>query len=255
MFDRVRRSVNRRVSRLQLAATNLPNGPCQEFYSDASFWRPERKTRSAWLQHAPFAFWLIEKRRPRTIVELGSHTGYSLLCFCQAIKKLGLDTKVYAVDTWEGDEHAGFYGEKVLGELRAYHDPRYGEFSTLIRATFDEALTHFEDGSIDLLHIDGRHFYDDVKHDFSSWRPKLSDRGIVLFHDTQVHERGFGVYKLWSEVASGAPRFEFFHEHGLGVLGCGKKLAPPVTDLLKLRADSEVANGVRTVYSRLGAAC
>jgi hypothetical protein len=139
--------------------------------------------------------------------------------------------------------------------LRAYHDPRYGEFSTLIRATFDEALTHFEDGSIDLLHIDGRHFYDDVKYDFSSWRPKLSDRGIVLFHDTQVRKRGFGVYKLWSEVASGAPSFEFFHEHGLGVLGCGKDLAPAVTDLLKLRPDSEVASGVRTVYSRLGAAC
>lgn len=255
MLLRVKRSVQRPLSRLQLAVGGVPNGPCAAFYSDASFWRPERVTRSAWRQHAPFAFWLIETHRPRTIVELGSHSGYSLLCFCQAVKKLGFDTKVHAIDTWRGDEHAGFYGDRVFAELHAYHDPRYGTFSRLIRATFDEALPQFADGSIDLLHIDGRHFYDDVKHDFASWRPKLSERGMVLFHDTQVRDRGFGVYRLWSEIAADAPSFEFFHEHGLGVLGLGKDLSPRLAQLLSLPGDGAIADGVRKTYQRLGASC
>jgi hypothetical protein len=255
LYDRSRRGLRRPMSRMQLALEGVPKGSSEDFYSDVSFWRPERMSRSAWVEHAPFAFWLVATHRPRTIVELGSHTGYSFLCFCQAVKKLGLDTKVFAVDTWAGDEHAGFYADKIYSDLRNYQEPRYGEFSTLIRATFDDALSHFEDGSIDLLHIDGRHFYEDVKHDFESWRSKLSSRAVVLFHDTRVRRSNFGVHRLWAELSRDYPNFEFFHEHGLGVLACGRDVAPPLQKLLTLPARSKAAGAVRATYSRLGGAC
>ena len=173
-------------------------------------------------KHAPFSFWLIGSHRPNVVVELGAHRGFSYCCFCQAISRLNLSSRAFAVDTWGGDEHAGFYGESIYLELSAYNE-RYSAFSRLIRSTFDEALPHFEDSSIDLLHIDGRHFYDDVKHEFESWLPKLSRRGVVLFqYDTNVRERGFGVFKLWTEIRDRYPSFEFIHGHGLGVAGIGK---------------------------------
>src|SRR5215467_4626253 len=200
--------------------------------SPASFWIPERiGPQVSWLEHAPFAFWLVEALRPRVLVELGTHGGFSYFTLCEAVQRCGSNTRCYAVDTWTGDEHAGFYDEAVYRDVAAHNGGRYSGFSTLVRSTFDDALRHFSNSSIDLLHIDGGHFYDDVKHDFMTWRPKLSARAVVLFHDTNVREREFGVVRLWEELRQTHPHFDFLHGHGLGVLAVGTEVPPPVQDL------------------------
>ncbi|TPV50832.1 class I SAM-dependent methyltransferase, partial [Pantoea deleyi] len=148
-----------------------------------SFMSPIELTLSAWLEHIPFAFWLINAHKPRVLVELGTHYGSSYFAFCQAINQLNLSTKTYAVDMWKGDEHAGFYGENVYNSVLSHNNHLYSRFSTLMRTSFDEASEHFTDGEIDLLHIDGYHTYEAVKNDFNVWLPKLSNRGVVIIHD------------------------------------------------------------------------
>jgi glycosyltransferase involved in cell wall biosynthesis len=219
----------------------------------SSFWPPNQVgPQPAWLEHAPFAFWLIEALRPSTLVELGTHGGFSYFTFCQAVERLQLETRCFAVDTWRGDEHAGFYGEEVYEDVRRYHDSRHSSFSTLVRATFDDAVHQFPDGIIDLLHIDGRHLYNDVKHDFETWRHKLSDRSVVLFHDTNVHERDFGVFRFWRELCLEHPHFEFLHGHGLGIVGIGGRLPHTIDALLRASGDARAVSQIRGVYSRLG---
>jgi glycosyltransferase involved in cell wall biosynthesis len=215
------------------------------------FWRAFRLgVESGWYGHIPFAHWIVRAVRPRSLVELGAHNGVSYSAFCEAVVRERLDSRCYAVDTWKGDDHAGIYDETIYRDLRAFHDSRYGAFSELVRCKFDEALPHFPDGSVDLLHIDGFHTYEAVSHDFQRWSAKLSGRAVVLFHDTNVLG-DFGVWRFWGELKERFPTFEFLHAHGLGVLGFGRVIAPQVAALLEL-ADRTVVATIRERFALLG---
>lgn len=215
------------------------------------FENPNRLTEvTAWHGHIPFAFFVIQAMKPRLLVELGTHKGDSYCAFCQAVDTLGIEARCFAVDTWKGDAQAGFYAEDVFDELRRFHDSRYGCFSELIRTSFDQAVERFSDRTIDLLHIDGCHRYEAVKQDFELWLPKMSRRGVVLLHDTQVYEKDFGVWKLLKELSSIYPHFEFLHSHGLGVLGVGEIQPEDMKALFELsRKDVEI---VRSYFRDLG---
>ena len=210
-------------------------------------------TVSAWVQHIPFAYLLIDLARPRVLAELGTHQGDSYFAFCQSVETLKLETKCFAIDTWQGDPQAGYYDQNVLNGVRSHSDAKYSTFSTLMQMTFDEAAAKFENGSIDLLHIDGLHTYEAVKHDFDTWRPKLSDRAVVLFHDTEPRNRpNFGVYRLWDELSAQFPAFEFPHGGGLGVVAVGANAPPPVKSFLDYANAN--AQTVRTMFNTIGRA-
>ncbi|MGI4748938.1 MAG: glycosyltransferase [Janthinobacterium lividum] len=220
---------------------------------DPLFARPTRLgVDSAWYGHLPFAAWAVRALQPALLVELGTHAGVSYSGFCESVIASGLPTRCFAVDGWTGDEHAGFYDETVLSDLRAFHDARYGTFSRLLQMRFDEAVSRFADGSIDLLHIDGRHHFDDVAHDYRSWLPKLSPQAIVLFHDTNVRERDFGVWRFWSEVSASSPSFEFLHGHGLGVLAPGSEPPAAFDALFALGANPAATARLRDRFALLG---
>lgn len=174
---------------------------------------------SAWTGHIPFASWLIKMLKPKVFVELGSHWGVSYFGFCHAVQSEDISTKCFAIDSWSGDQHAGFYPEEIFLEVSSYNEQKFNSFSTLLRMDFDVALESFSNSSIDLLHIDGLHTYEAVKHDFETWLPKLAPGALVLFHDTNVREKDFGVWKFFDEVKLKYPNnIEFIHSHGLGVI-------------------------------------
>lgn len=206
---------------------------------------------TSWAEHAPFAMYIVSALRPRVLVELGVYRGFSYFTFCQAVKKAGLETKCYGFDTWEGDNQAGAVMPEDLAKIKSHHDPLYGSFSELVRSTFDGAINYFGDGSVDLLHIDGFHSYESVRHDFETWLPKMSRRGVILFHDVNVRQMDFGVWKFWEEVTAKYKHLTFLHGHGLGVLAVGDEYPEDVQKLFE--ADEAELVVMRTFFHQFGA--
>jgi GT2 family glycosyltransferase/glycosyltransferase involved in cell wall biosynthesis len=206
---------------------------------------------SAWWGHVPFAHWLMRVARPRLVVELGTHNGVSYAAFCSSVEAERLASRCCAIDTWEGDHQAGRYDGRVFEEFRTWHDANYGKFSTLMRCTFDEAAPQFEDGSIDLLHMDGLHTYEAVRHDFETWLPKLSLSGIVMIHDTEERNGDFGVWRLWEELRDRYPSFNFRHSHGLGLLAIGEDVSSGVLNLCSAEG-TQRAEQIEALFGALG---
>jgi hypothetical protein len=137
----------------------------------------------------------------------------------------------------------------VLATLQAHNEAKFADFSTLLQTDFDSARGKFADSSIDLLHIDGFHSYEAVKHDFETWLPAMSNRGVVLFHDTRVRECGFGVWRLWEELRAQYDHIEMQHAYGLGILAVGSDLPEAFRSML---AAARSADGFDKFFDTLG---
>lgn len=191
---------------------------------------PEVYIYSPWEGHRYFAYDYVRCISPSTIVELGSHYGGSAFAFLQAVKDGQLNTDFYAVDTWQGDDFTrSDYDEDIFTHYCFVNESFFPkQRSHMLRMTFDDACSRFFDGSIDLLHIDGSHNYDDVKHDYLTWKDKVSENGVIFFHDIGedlVFGKVMGSHVFWEELkAAGHLTLEVPFSNGLGMLFLSKDL-------------------------------
>jgi hypothetical protein len=195
----------------------------------------ESITFSAWSPLVPVLFSIFLISKPRRYVELGTHHGMSFFAACQAKEMLNLETECIAIDSWAGEAHAGYYDNSVFEQfiktlVRKSPDSFY------IKSDFNNAVNCFDDNSIDILHIDGFHSYTAVKNDFSTWKSKMSDNGLIIFHDINAHKKGFGVWRFWNEIKESYPSYSFSHSHGLGILYVG--------------SNKNIINGILTILSK-----
>ena len=167
---------------------------------------------SAWSGHFKFAMWLVNKYKPKVIVELGVDYGHSTF----ALSSEGIGN-VYGIDSFEGDNHAGYRDTlKILKDTKKYlldvnlllKDNIY-----LIKGYFDDVYETFRN-DIDILHIDGLHTYEAVSNDFNKWVTKTHDNSIILFHDVISFKDSVG--KFFNEIDY--PKTFFTHSAGLGIV-------------------------------------
>ena len=214
------------------------------FVTPSMFWTPDRVDSSPRLEHVPFLFWLVDAQRPFTLVELTEAPAAPYLAFCQAVARLRLPTRCYAISG------RGAPTPKI-DEIVGYHDARYAQFSQLLQISAEQVFERFEDGSVDLLSIDASESGALARH-YRAWLPKLSKRAVVLVHGIGDPATETGALELWHVLSEKYPHFEFVQGAGLGILGIGDDLPPALQHLFSLDAIAPRALEVREMFARLG---
>ena len=64
-------------------------------FLDSKITLPDFVPFTAWLEHGPFAMWLIRAVKPKSVVELGTHYGYSYFAMCQAAKEMQAQQRIH----------------------------------------------------------------------------------------------------------------------------------------------------------------
>jgi len=211
------------------------------FVTPVMFWAPDRVDVSPRCEHVPFLFWLVDTQRPFTLVELTETPGAAYLAFCQAVARLRLPTRCYAI--------SGHVSRR--DELVGYHDGRYAQFSQILQGRAEQQVDRFDDGAIDLISIDATQsavFADQLE----AWLPKLSPRAVVLIYGIDDPSTNNSALDLWTTLSERYRHFEFVQGAGLGVLGVGKDLPPALQHLFSLDAVAPRALEVREIFARLG---
>ena len=115
--------------------------------------------------------------------EIGVDAGAYAKVLCEEIPGL----KYYGIDIWELDtRHLPMRIEKhaEAEKLLAPYDV------TLIKKFSLDALSDFEDNSLDFVYIDAGHHFDEVMKDIMGWTKKVRKGGIVAGHDYTPADMG-----------------------------------------------------------------
>lgn len=164
-----------------------------------------------WNYDHPIFDQLVEETRPKTIIEVGTWKGMSAFRMARACDRLGLDTKIYCVDTWLGSlEFMEEGGDRDLMLRYGYPQVYYQFLSNVIHEGHEARIIPVSQTSLiaarwfkkkeikaDLIYIDGSHEFEDVVNDLTAYYPLLSDERGIMFGDDYDHWPGVKEATYW----------------------------------------------------------
>lgn len=165
---------------------------------------------------------LVQKTHSRSILEIGTHKGGTLLLWTRSNLKADL---VISLDLPGGSYGGGYIKEREKLYKEFTFDRHDTEMHLLRANSHDESSFYaikniIKDRSLDFIFIDGDHSYEGVKQDFEMYS-KLVNKGIIALHDVAHHDKDFGVDRFWSELKKSYNTQEFIAENsnkGIGVV-------------------------------------
>ncbi len=151
-----------------------------------------------------FAQYVLD-HKPNLVVELGVYGGRSLISMALALQHnnqgriVGVDP--YVSQVFKGKEHSEWWDKLDLNAIRdkfledAVHYGVGGRCE-LRKQRSQDAVHDFEDGTIDILSIDGDHSEEVALADARLWFPKVRNGGLIFFDDADWHDDGSNTTRL-----------------------------------------------------------
>lgn len=156
--------------------------------------------------------WLLNKVdpiKPKVILEIGVHQGYSLLTWQEAFSP----QRMIGIDHEPNDIVEQMIKSKELKSnyiIADSHDPW----------TLEAVKIYLDDQPVDFLFIDGDHMYDGVKADLEMYGSLVRKGGIIAFDDMCLLDNpGVEVYRYWDEINDNY-KTDYLHDdsNGIGVI-------------------------------------
>jgi cephalosporin hydroxylase len=140
---------------------------------------------------------LLERDRPRTLVEIGTNFGGSLFLLARVAAPDALIVAVDLPTSYEPSRDALFRAfagprQEVRLVWKDSHDP----------AALDAVREALDRRPVDFLHVDGDHSLAGVRRDFEMYAPLVRPGGLVALHDIAGRE---GVPEFWRELRAERP--------------------------------------------------
>jgi predicted O-methyltransferase YrrM len=172
---------------------------------------------------------LLEQEPLHTVVEIGTYTGGTLLCWCRLAEEQAVLVSVDLDDGPCGGPFQGGCSPERLDEMQRWFPSEQQSLHLLRRdshdrSTLEDVENLLDQRPVDFLFIDGDHRYEGVKQDFEMYSPLVRSGGLIAFHDIMQpsHLTNPGVAGLWQEIKGGYRHHEFTEEPhtwgGIGVL-------------------------------------
>ncbi|MEO0465148.1 MAG: hypothetical protein AAF216_01290 [Pseudomonadota bacterium] len=210
----------------------------QPLSTKSLFWQADYLIGSPALATLPFLFWTVESAAPRTLVSLSDGPQEAYFALCQAVQRLGLETRCFSIS-------------------EAIHDPEdvrhnadtYEDFSSLLSGPQDANCARFAPASIDMLYLDLAH----PPEDLVQWPALLSPRNVLLIHGANAPE--FFAARTACLESLRIENIDFTLEHGNGLgLVLGEDAPSRLKRLAELHMGAPGYSEVQKVFFRLGKA-
>jgi predicted O-methyltransferase YrrM len=157
-------------------------------------------------------------RRPTKYVEIGIYEGCSACWVCENILAHP-DSRGWGIDSWRHPARDGSWSrwnddEMQMAKIRAISNIyRFRDKFTILEGDSPEVLRSgfAEDGTIDLIYVDGSHFPEDIKKDVIAAWPLLKKNGVMVFDDCNRPEVAACVKEMTMELMAQSLFFERTH--------------------------------------------
>jgi predicted O-methyltransferase YrrM len=165
--------------------------PLAEIYGETDGFRLPGDVRSS-ARIGDLYAWLVQRRKPRVVVEFGSAFGVSGMYFMSGLERNG-SGHLYTFEV-----------NPIWADIAEASIRSVGDRFTLTRGAFEEHVATTVTNPIDIAFVDAIHDYTFIHSQFEILRPRMRPGGIVMFDDIDFRKPGCRMMEGWREIAARA---------------------------------------------------